>query len=794
MPRSKKINLHSLLTAAFVSITLFAFAQKPEAFIPADAVAVFRINQGPVAGSKQLQDELRNELFTSGSSVWEMPDYTQGLSSLNRAQTDSVLNFLYTAASQPAALGLSTTDPMYVYHDMNDTLSFWAYAFTLDNRQTFLNWSSAHLFADSAKTAQRGNFTYMHKGRVTVACNGSVAWLLLADYEYRHSLITESKKSLRMLVDSMAKADSLLRANLYIAEKAESEYNAVEEEFQKMLSANNYRLGDSIYQAVAKNREKRQKKGEIFKTSFQDDLDSMMKPMRRKLQEERIPKELLLDDSTLQAIKNRRNNQYNNYYSEPYNYPNNYEEQYPDPLADTTFTEQNDSSATWKEYTYNDSYFLFPDTRYDSLGDSFVTNNLLKYLDEITRKPLVSGIANEPHFKEAASGNSDVTFIYNMGKKIVFGWKNQIDLYSSMYPYYEYGTPNNDSLIANRLRKLAAIEAIFAQSMWAGSGMAGTASLRNNYLQIQQNYFFNPSAASLTKGLLAGKVNKSLLRYIKSGPVSITAISFDPKKLAMFGGRVYDDYIAVLNMMLDNQYASYYTGILTLYRMVATQDLIPNLLGGDMVFAITDFVPRTISYETYEYDDNYQYKPVTRQETIVIPEYVFAASLGNETRINEIIGTAVRAGWLTPYHSGYIISSGSSNWDINYLTISNGNLIITNDSILATNYFKKGYPKHISLSRGEKKQLRKSPLAGWWDAERTRLIMSRRGDYNSGNAGQRSQQGKHINRMTFAGKRGPGGSPMVVVNAFTNDEATPGYGYLNMLRIMRLIYSLKKEY
>jgi hypothetical protein len=48
--------------------------------------------------------------------------------------------------------------------------------------------------------------------------------------------------------------------------------------------------------------------------------------------------------------------------------------------------------------------------------------------------------------------------------------------------------------------------------------------------------------------------------------------------------------------------------------------------------------------------------------------------------------------------------------------------------------------------------------------------------------------------MNFRGKRGPGGSNQIEFSADFTDDGLPEYGYIRMLRILRLMYHLDRSF
>jgi hypothetical protein len=789
---------------ALLCIPLNLAAQDAALNIPATVLSVIRINPGPVSADLSLQQDMIRQINgILGKSNNDMLPFK----SLNNKQKENATTFIQVISVDPASAGLGSNEPMYIIHDQNDTLSYTAFIYSLTDKQTFLNSCKALLLNDtfSLHTYQTQKITALSCGRTIAACSDKLAWLLFPDYSFPYSTTqAENRMNLsfwgkpnpmqyaKLMADSIMMVDSIMKAEMSQINAKDSAYLAAENGFQKTLDDNNFRLNDSIYSAVIKTREKKRNKGEILTTSPEQDKEAIINIFRKKYYVSHISKELL-DKDTLKHI-------------ETYDYA----------FRDTYYTDLDSASleALKKNPDFENSEWVvypplsalgFPnDLKYTPQTDTFVIRNMLTCIEKLESLDPLNSISTEIHFATTVRSNSDAVYFYNIDKILEKRWQQQLSVNNLDYVLLSSINQNslsNDSLaILNKKTKQIA-DSLYGTTLWKASGMCGTANFEQNKFEIDHQLFFNSNVTSTYKGMFGGKVSNDLLNYIKASPLSVMSISFDPEKLVDFGVRGIDEYITLINTTINQQqspydsYYPFYQTIITIWRMLITKDQLREMFDGELIFAITDLVVRNYTYETFEFDANENF-PVMVQKTDsrITPEFVLAAKINNTERVNEMLNTARISGLATPFRGGYKVNLNSYQWRLGqaYIFLSGKNLVFTNDSLMAYSYYKNGYPKNLSLSKADRKTLRKSPVSGWTDAERTKLLEhQRKSNTDNGQAGMVPVTKGRLGKLVFYGKRGANGMPVLHISGHTTGETIPDNGFMKFYRaiqVIRIIY------
>lgn len=839
-----------VLSAVLLLAGLQLAAQQPASVIPVQAMFVTQFSPGPVAADPQLQQQLHEQMFGSGAPFARINRFVEGTNSLEGPQRDSLFAFLKYVAINPVNAGISATQPMCNYFDERDTLRLSAYVFVLDNHTRFLDWTAAHLFprTKNVQRISRNGYTYILHEHLAVVCNDKFGWLILPDYYHESSLLAYSTSEydivepvavesysdynlkLQALADSIRMADSMMAVVAMEEDreqnKRDSAYDAANEAFGEMLYGRNYKMYDSIANAVMKDREQRRKKKQEIENSLEYEIEVKIEALREQYIDKHTPENLKPKKET--GNHSREESHYVLHDTElpVQDIPvgDGMDVAMPD-IAEPAMEIGNSGNGSGKGAAGDGNNGTGPggkvveETAGDDLEaelqrvmemalevqkreeyriterDSLVNRNLLVYLDEVIKLSPSQTISSEPHFAALEKEKYDAVYYLSYSRAIEQEWMREAKR-NSYYDYYDglEETPKATRDERKR-RKMEVADSLFRASVWYGAGLTGGVRFNGVNLNVTQQFFFNQGVTELTKGLFKGRVDKGLLRYVKTNPYSVIAVSANPEAVIRLSSRAYREYIQLMVYSMSFGRSDFALANLTsLYRVFLDEDVMYNLFSGEAVFAVTDIVARTRTYSSYEYDDNFQYRIVEKTDTQLMPEFVFAAEIGRKEKLQEIINIGVRANVIVPFKNFYVFSQVPREFGFVYLAFHHGTLVVTNDSILASDFITRGYSRSKALNRNERHDLRKSPIAGWWDAERTRLTLQQRGEYQE-RRGRRSERiSKITNRVMFRGRRGPGGSNQIEFNAVFTEDGLPDYGYIRVLRMLRLLQNLDRSF
>ena len=109
---------------------------------------------------------------------------------------------------------------------------------------------------------------------------------------------------------------------------------------------------------------------------------------------------------------------------------------------------------------------------------------------------------------------------------------------------------------------------------------------------------------------------------------------------------------------------------------------IGELATGNAFFVLKDMVKKEVTYNSYEYDENYKSTLVEKTTTELLPEFLFMFSTSNEEMLTKIMGLGIKNEILIENNKYYTINSkkGDLPFDI-FFVIKDGIVFISTDEI-----------------------------------------------------------------------------------------------------------------
>lgn len=745
----------------FILYAVVLTAQTGAQLIPQGVTMAVELRPLTKATLTADQEQLRMQMLSQATGI--TASTIPGADYLSYVQRDSFETYIRILMLNPDQLGISTTVPLYIFQDDRDTLDVWCYSVSLSNPQQFEAQVRQRLFPSltdcwteqSKQGAQQTPLTVIQGGRLTVSITSTHAWFLLADF-YRDPKSNESMLpdwKVAMVEDSIRMVDSIV-AVMY----ADSVRN-IGDEISKEDSMSTLRYNadlakaqisrDSLYKVVLKDREKRRKKGEQITQSLEDEVVLLE-------EEQYAKKEMEIDE--------QNNNQ------EPEAQDERIITDVDQPLTDfpDQVIVQEPVQVDIKDQEAYETGSYYADYDYSSVvtsKDSLVRRNVNAYAIWLLQLNPEQSMAKHPVFAQLIRQNYDAAYWIDIGRQQQTYWKQK-----KRY-HYEYVNSHNADYLKIR-------DSILNSTIWKNCGITGGIYYTNNSLVIDQQPHMSGYLADLTKHLFSGKVDRDLLRYVKANPYAAFAVALNPEKAMRLGGAAYNDMMRKQIGAFGFFDVTVYSALLSMNRIFMDKDVVYHLFEGEMVCALTNIVPVTRKYMSYEFDDQFQRKDVEVETTSLVPEFVLAAKIGRKKEMQELIDIAVQSGKIRVANGYYVLPTlGELDFNV-YLAFRKDRLILTNDSLLVTSYLKNGYSGKLRLSKKQRKELRKGPLAGWWNIDRTQVVNQKRDNETYDRPNQKTDI-SYVRVRTRAGLNGKG---KIETTITINPENYPQNGFIQTWR------------
>ncbi len=250
---------------------------------------------------------------------------------------------------------------------------------------------------------------------------------------------------------------------------------------------------------------------------------------------------------------------------------------------------------------------------------------------------------NEERFRKQAESEDEAN--YTINRRIVSNWTKK-------HVTSIFNGSGGQSIVTNK-SYLASKDGKAVASAWIGSygeliagtmssvyGMAGVGSLNSlsginsslyGFESVVANLYFEEDGMRMStemeisedwqkifKKIYTSKMNRNFFNYFNQNE-ALAYMSFSMDMEAVF-----EEYPTMM--------ANIYAGVMPeareeikvgseLVSMLLDEEAIGELVTGDMLFVLNDFGEKEVTYTSYEYDEDYKRKEVTKTKNDVVPDF-----------------------------------------------------------------------------------------------------------------------------------------------------------------------------
>ncbi|GAA3607964.1 hypothetical protein Q4Q39_10235 [Flavivirga amylovorans] len=223
---------------------------------------------------------------------------------------------------------------------------------------------------------------------------------------------------------------------------------------------------------------------------------------------------------------------------------------------------------------------------------------------------------------------------------------------------------------------------------------------------ITANLYFDEEATRLTtqmevssewqktfKSFYNSKMNKNFYNYFNQNDI-LAYMSFSMNTQALL-----EEYPALMTSM--------YGGIMPNYKeevnlsgeflsLLLDEEAIGELMTGDMLFVLNDFGEKEVTYTTYEYDENYKSKEVTKTKKEVVPDFMIMIGSKKEALLNKVVRLGIKHKLIANKEGYYKINVPKKDMPFDlYVVVKNDILFFTSSEEKISNIVNNRYVKNL---------------------------------------------------------------------------------------------------
>ncbi|WP_118949679.1 hypothetical protein [Taibaiella helva] len=253
------------------------------------------------------------------------------------------------------------------------------------------------------------------------------------------------------------------------------------------------------------------------------------------------------------------------------------------------------------------------------IQDRLTRDWLSRYAASAFEKTSGPSVLDNPDFLRSQDKNAAATFYLS-------GMQNLYNSFSTpLYPAYRF------SGLGNLLQGYGSINAKFY--------------LEKEKAYINTEMMLEEGKAAAYKKIYAHKPNKQFARYINSDKlVGFMSYSFDTEHYLQ---ELPDLLRPAFSQYLGIRYGEETSIGADLFSLLLDEKAVAKVIKGDAVVLFTDIGPKEYTYTTYEYNDDYERKEVTKTKTETVPDFLFMMSSDDPRIIERLLNYGVHKERIT---------------------------------------------------------------------------------------------------------------------------------------------------
>ncbi len=259
-----------------------------------------------------------------------------------------------------------------------------------------------------------------------------------------------------------------------------------------------------------------------------------------------------------------------------------------------------------------------------------------------------------------------------------------------------------------------------------GFGTYGKAGLMKGYGSLNAKLFMDNKSFRISTGLelsqeqadsykkiLNRKLNKKFLKYVNSEKaLGFMSYSIDTKAyLEEFPKLLKQTYGSFMGAKMDEEMD---LGA-DLISLLLDEEAVSKVIKGDALFIINGLNTKEVTYTTYEYDDDYKQKEVTKTKKETLPDFLFMFSSDDTRLINKLIKYGVNKNFVSAEGAIYKIMEKKSPIDV-YLQIKDG-IVFFGNSLTEMQGIQNNQYGSYKLSKMHKQLLSKNNFSFLFNAK-----------------------------------------------------------------------------
>ena len=274
---------------------------------------------------------------------------------------------------------------------------------------------------------------------------------------------------------------------------------------------------------------------------------------------------------------------------------------------------------------------------YSSNNDYYEKRRKEREAKELERNNLVLTHAKEimrgSYSNRSILKNTAYTKALGKGQDEAIAWVGDFgSIYSDLIGQsmgYGYGMPNSYLGMFNNL-----------DEMYRNMSVTAKLNFDETSATLKTDYTMSDAMAKYTSAMYNGKMNSKFFRYFNEDNM-LAYFSLNSSVKGML--EAYPDMMSdMFENSGENEIAVAVPLMMDVLSLLIDEEGAAKILRGDMLFVLTELKEREVTYTTYEYDDDFNRKEVTKTKTETLPDFLIMATSSEKELFRKIMKIAIK--------------------------------------------------------------------------------------------------------------------------------------------------------
>lgn len=174
--------------------------------------------------------------------------------------------------------------------------------------------------------------------------------------------------------------------------------------------------------------------------------------------------------------------------------------------------------------------------------------------------------------------------------------------------------------------------------------------------------------------IMSSKIDKKFVKYLSNDDIGYMSMSSDMEEAL----KAYPYIVEGMFSTYDTTFTEEYTLLADIVTMMVDEESIAEAITGDAVMIFHNLSMREVTYYTYDYDEEYNYKRVPRTKMELVPDMTLIVGSERTDLIERGIKLGVKHDGIVPVKGGYKVPDASREFPFEvYLGYSDDMFITT---------------------------------------------------------------------------------------------------------------------